>query len=557
MATSSLIVDPLGVPVEIPTPPPRPPIDDPIPGAESSWIDRYRSYPSRDLTGPKITQILQEADAGLPRRWVELCEEMVEKDPKIANLLATRKGAVLGLRRRCTPPPLEDGSADLAKAEEIAKFCQVALDAANTEDMLRNQLGAIGFPFAIDWIVWDPVQGVPLRFLRVPPRHVLWDIETDAIKLYDIANVHQLGSLVMGEFIPPHATVRSIASARADHPTRCGLLRTLIYPYFFKITAVKNWVSFAERYGMPLRALFLPVDQINDPAIVSKMQYYLHTLGTDASGIFSAGSELKLIEHARIGRQSMYIELVDWVNKEMAGLVLGHELSSQSAPGPGQLGITAATQVKQDILEDDCEYLAEVVRRDVLIPMTAWNFGWENTRLAPFLDFDYDPPSDLASEVNVLSTFAKTFPDFEFSESQLRDKFGYDAPAEDDPEDAISAGMPEEPGDDPDNPDPTDPNPGVPVPSPFNAAHVRPRPSRKSVERLAQRGRNRADKSLGQWRDVIRAEVLAAAEAEEPPTHLVHRLAHLYPKIDARKLERAVYETTLLARLYGRASRRK
>jgi len=428
------ILDSAGIPFTTENPPEAPPFDEWLRGIETGPVDRDRGYPSQRLTGAKIKRILEDADRGEPAEWVELCEEIVEKDPKVANLLSTRKGAVMGLQRYVAPAPLDDSRAsERGKAEEIAHFCQVALDQSNFADCLRNQLTSVGFPLAVDWIVWAlrEERVVPKRFMRVPPRHVRWDSKTDQLRIVDVNDprVFSYGG-ELGDLIPPYTTVRSISTIRSDHPTRAGLLRTVVWYYYFKIEAWKDWAAFADRYGMPVRALFLPLDQINDPDVVAKMQFFLRTMGTDASGIFSAGSELKLVEGSAMRGTSVYQELIEHVNKEVAGLILGHELSSQSAPGPGQLGITAALLVKQDVLEDDCEALSAVVRRDVLTPLTGWNFGWDAVEagLTPFYYFDYEPKADLKSEMENVVQFAGTFPDFKFSERQMRDKFGFNLP---------------------------------------------------------------------------------------------------------------------------------
>ena len=88
--------------------------------------------------------------------------------------------------------------------------------------------------------------------------------------------------------------------------------------------------------------------------------------------------------------------MIDIVNREASQLVLGHELSSQSSPGSGQLGITAAIAVRQDCIEGDCNWLGNIVRRDIFRPMVDRNLERMRSRrgscLSSRMDTDREGP---------------------------------------------------------------------------------------------------------------------------------------------------------------------
>ena len=59
-------------------------------GVDSDSNDRYRQYVSKGLTPARLAAILEEADSGWPYDLFQLCEEILEKDPKMASLFQTR-----------------------------------------------------------------------------------------------------------------------------------------------------------------------------------------------------------------------------------------------------------------------------------------------------------------------------------------------------------------------------------------------------------------------------------------------------------------------------------
>jgi phage gp29-like protein len=187
---------------------------------------------------------------------------------------------------------------------------------------------------------------------------------------------------------------------------------------------------------MPIRILELDPSDFKNPELYAAAKQALRDLGSDGSGVISGNSKLNMVQTDTRGT-GLFKEFVQYVDTSIGQLVLGHELSSQGSGGSGQLGISAAQQVRQDILEGDCTFIAEIIRRDLLIPLTAWNFGWEWVNLTPRFEFDFEPPKNLISAANIVSLVSATFPSLEFSKQQVRTTFGIDAPLPDNPEDVL------------------------------------------------------------------------------------------------------------------------
>lgn len=574
-------------------------------GVERDVFDRYRGYPSRALTPARIEAILEAADVGDPFAWVQLCEEMVEKDPKIGSILHTRTAAVLGLVHEVRPVSLDEKhAADQGLADDIAKFCDDALDRAGIDELNGDLLDSIGKPIAVDWIVWgndEDGKVVPQRFMRIPPTHLRWGTTSDSIRVWNPNGFTMTGG-DLGQVFDPYTTVRALNNERRDHPTRAGLLRTLVWYYLFKNTSIKDWVTLADRFGLPQRILQLDSNDFTNPEMYQKARQALASIGSSASGVISKDWILQITAAAAKGGSDLFAAIIAYIDTAMAQLVLGHELSSQGSKGGGQLGISAANQVRQDILEGDCAFLGQVIRRDLLTPMVGWNFGWDKVRLTPTFEFENEPARDLVAEANVTSTIARTFPTMEFSKQQLRGRFGFDAPVDDGLDDGDESGdEPADPNADPAAPPAPaapdedsdaitaggapgqnpivvgEPQPGTPDISvnstrdPFEEMsparyrsvldRVAPAPKRGTatarqakVDRVTEKSAAEAVNETSKWKAQLRTMIREAANEGLTMPELAHRISKAYPDFDVNRLETILHQELLLVRLFGRNS---
>lgn len=584
MAGSPRLFDATGT--EIPLPGPESPQKTTIvpAGVNPDSRDRFRQYPSRNLRPNTIVEILEEADNGDPYRLIELEEEMVEKDGKIEAILRSRSSAVAGLNWDVVPPKLrlaDEGSEE--KAAEIARFCYQALDSCEFSELVVDLMDAVCKPFAVDWITWandEKGRVVPQGFKRIPTKHIRWAFNADEIRVYNPMMPMSPGG-EWGEPLPPYQTVRAIDLSRRDHPTRAGVGRTLLWPYFFKLTIIKDMVAYGERFGIPPRVLRIDQSDFDNAERYQKFRNAMSDFGQDLSAVISKNSELDVKVIATRDGVEVFAGQIDYFDKWMAWKVLGHELSSQSSPGQGQLGITAAMDVRQDIKEADCRWLAGIIKRDILTPIVGWNFGWEAVRahLVPALQFDYELPRDLKGEATVLQTIMTTFPDLTVSKQKIRDDYGIPAPVgeedSDEGDDVLRPGSAQAGGAPTGAPDPAvepltpadDPSAPDAAPEAVNGARARrrkapkgqlslltPEQKQEPVDELVKRGKAGAKKTTDSWMRTLRS-ILRQAAADEldfPQTRKL--IVDAYPELDVASLDKTLQEQILLTRLHGRNS---
>lgn len=351
--------------------------------------DKYSSYPSNGLTPVKLASIFREADSGDILRQAELFEEMEEKDPHLFSQLQTRKNAVTGLDYEVIPFDQED-----ERDKEIAEFIAQELEAIESfEDVMMDLLDAIGKGIAMSEIIWRIDEG-KTTIEEIKWRHqkrFFWDDE-DNLKV--ITKEFPSGSIV-----PENKFIVHKYKARSGHPARGGVLRVVAWMYLFKNYDIKDWVSFCEVFGMPLRlGKYNPSASEADKAALMEA---LIQIGTDAAGIIPDGTEIEFKEAAKVSSLNVYESLARYCDEQISKAVLGQTLTSDSGGGSFAQSKTH-NEVRHDLTVSDCKTLAATLRRDLIRPLVLFNFG-EDRRI-PYIRFDCEEAGDLKETADIYKT---------------------------------------------------------------------------------------------------------------------------------------------------------
>lgn len=379
-------------------------------------VDKYSTYPSNGLTPEKLAVILREADQGDVYRMMELYEEMEEKDAHLFSLLQTRKNAVIGLDFEILP--FSDDPMDKETAQLVQ---EIIYSVDRLEDLFLDLLDAIGKGFAISHIDWRRIGGRTYieQISRIHQKRISFD-ESDRMLVSTVD--HPMGiPLQKKQFIFHHY------KARSGHPARAGVLRTVSWVYLFKNYALKDWVVFAESYGMPMRVG--TYGQNATPADIETLERAIMDLGSAYGVAISENTKIDLKEAIKGGNATVYETLLRFCNAEMSKAVLGQTLTSEV----GSSGSYAASQthagVRQDILEADCKALAQTLLHYLIRPIVINNFVDYPKRLGrlPYFKFRSEPPEDLKAEADTYSVLIKDI-GLPVAEEHLYEKFGIPKP---------------------------------------------------------------------------------------------------------------------------------
>lgn len=348
----------------------------------ASVKDKYSSYPSRGLTPQRLATIFREADGGNITRQAELFNEMEEKSTHIFSVLQTRKLAVV--KNDLEILAVSDRYEDQKIAESVR--ANIAALSDFTQD-LTDMLDSIAKGFSALEITWD-VAGGEVRIADLEwksQKRFTYDWWGAANELRILTDEQP----IRGIEIPPSKFVIHKCRARSGAPSRQGLLRTCAWMYLFANYAVKDWVAFAEIYGMPLRlGKYKPGTKQEDKDVILEA---LTNLGSDAAALIPEGAMIEFKEAAS-GDSDIYVALTEFCNKEISKAVLGQTATTEGTPG--KLGAEQEQgQVRQDLIEADSRALENTLRDQLIKPYVDFNFGIQENYPRP--KFHCEPAQDL------------------------------------------------------------------------------------------------------------------------------------------------------------------
>lgn len=332
--------------------------------------DVWRDYPSSGLTPSRLMAILREADMGSLSATMQLFAEMEEKDPHLYAVANMRRLALTGLEWQViSAADMSEGAARSA-ADEAAGYAREVLAGIETFDEALQHLSlAVGRNIAVAELVWETVGG-ELRLVDICPIDFTRLVFDEVGQPRILTKEEPVDGMALG----PNKFVVHTPHAVSGYAARGGLLRVTAMVYLAKNLALKDWMIFAEVFGMPVRiARYEPSATEEEKRELLEM---LESLGSNAAGIFSRAVELQLIEANRGSAGPPYEKLANFLNREMSKAWLGQTLTTET---PGTKGTFAASriheEVRKDIRTDDVRKEGRTIRRDVLAPLCRLKFG--------------------------------------------------------------------------------------------------------------------------------------------------------------------------------------
>ncbi|MHC5110215.1 MAG: phage portal protein family protein [Planctomycetota bacterium] len=332
--------------------------------------DSIRDYPTHGLTPSRLVAVLKEADEGSISSMMQLFEEMEEKDAHLYSVASTRRLALTGLEWEIVSAADVSPGVDRSAADNAAEYCRGAIAGMQNFDSALEHLAlAVGRNIALAEIVWQTAGRtiLPVALETVDFTRIVFD-DLDRVRILTEDEPRN------GIVPPSMKFVIHAPHSISGHPQRGGLLRATAMAYLAKSLALKDWMIFAEVFGMPVRvARYQP--SATD-AEKREMINMLESLGTNAAGIFSHAVELQILEANRGNAGPPYPTLVEFLNREISKAWLGQTLTTDTF---GQRGSFAAGRVhelvRQDLLRDDIRKESLTIRRDLLQPITCLMMG--------------------------------------------------------------------------------------------------------------------------------------------------------------------------------------
>ncbi len=179
-----------------------------------------------------------------------------------------------------------------------------------------------------------------------------------------------------------------------------GLMEAAVVAYIYKVTAVRDWMIYNERCGMPGVVGKTTFGKGSDGW--NAIRDAVAAVSTDFSAVIGATDDIDKVEFGTTG-QLPYPPLVEYMDKIISALFRGADLSTLSAGGSSQQsGQGASLQADEtDLIE---QYYAQVISETfnnyVDLYVLRWHFG-DDVKPAAYCKLNLPKPIDTKSEMEV------------------------------------------------------------------------------------------------------------------------------------------------------------
>ena len=373
-----------------------------LPPAEKSFLnlirpDSWREYYSEGITPETFVQYLKDADQGDVQAQFTLFGEMEAKDLTLFSELQKRKLAVV--RHPWEIQPKDDST----EAGRIAEFCQQAIDnLVNFTDDRVDMLDALGKGISFNQINWDASEGQvwPRSLEYIEPWH--FQPYSDDPLGWRILTVD---NFIDGVEIPERKFVIHKFKAVSGSPVRAGLTRILGFFYIFKNYAIKDWLTFLDLYGIPMRIGKYEPGTPN--AEINILKHAVMNLATDAAAVISKNTEIEIKEALAGAGANPHQVFVEYVDKMMRIAINGQTLTSDIGDTGSYAAATTHKEVKFELTQADAIALDNTIRFQLLEPVVFYNFGPEAVKkYLPIFRTLCIEPRNLTEEIKVDQIFA-------------------------------------------------------------------------------------------------------------------------------------------------------
>lgn len=401
-------------------------------------VDRYPVVIGPGLSLAYISAIFRLSTSGYRQQYVDLLDEMLEKDPHAYSVVAKRANGVAGGRFELEAAKFDAKSNDEKKAQEVLKVVQSQIDAIPDFSTHLTSLS---------WGVFWGIAGLENHWVRdgngwqlerlsfihsrrlAYPRPMSWDLCVWDQGLVTAWNLPPALDRAHNPFGPPRPTTRQqgfrsptegayglriadypgkftihAPQVRGNYPTREGVGREIAYWMALKLIAARAAPVYLERFAKPWpEGTFKTGDNEQKRKATTEdirmAEAALKTMGAGSISNWLHPDSVSLELRNPDGGANSKVTFGEWIaicNAEESKAVLGGTLSTEvgSTGGNRSLG---DTQKKGEtmLFKQDARMLASSVGRDAIKWIVLLNFGEEALRYAPIarihVEDDPDP----------------------------------------------------------------------------------------------------------------------------------------------------------------------
>lgn len=347
-----------------------------------------RYNPIRGLTPAVLTSHIQSWRSGHLKPLAMLWEEMEDRDWLLKSVIPKRQRDAA----RCEYQILcEDESPEAMAQKEFLEdfYSRITATSLLEQDqiggvslLVRQMMDAVGKRFAAHEIVWRPSGDGSLtaHLIKIP----LWFCENRTGRLRFLEH----DSAWNGVEMPEREWMVTVGD---------GLMMASCIAYLAKDLGVKDWLSLSEKFGTPI--IDASTDAVQDSPEWEQLVEAVQNFAADGYIVRNRSAQIALIEAKGSGSMPQP-PLVDYIDRALASLWRGADLSTKSAGAGSGQGASMQGSEMETLRADDCGLISETLWHRLEIHALRWKFGPD---VKPLAYIQISPPLtiDTSKEIEV------------------------------------------------------------------------------------------------------------------------------------------------------------
>ncbi len=274
----------------------------------------------------------------------------LRNDPHVWSCLQSRKSGSMMLDYKLILP---ENKNSILNNQNINNQVSQMINNLDLESLYSDILDAIFFGFQPIEITWERTNNLimPIRLDALPQEYFVIDnYGQPFIKKSNFSNQNTP--------ILKHKLINIRHEFNYSNPYGTALLSKCYWSVKFKNGGTKLWVSFMEKYGMPL--LLGKVRRGASFEESEKLAEELANMCEDAVIVTPADVEINLHEATKSSSVELYSEMIKFCNSEISKIILSQTLTSDVHSGSYAASKTH-NEIRKDVIKKDVRLIEKAL----------------------------------------------------------------------------------------------------------------------------------------------------------------------------------------------------
>lgn len=366
-------------------------------------IDKYPTIIGSHLTLSYLAAVYRMGLTGYRREYVDVLDELLERDAHAYCCYSTRILTVAGSRITCEPAPCSESEKELAQ-KMADEFTADFFGVNNLRQSLAALLWACYYGVQAAEIGWEYTE-------RYKPKELFW-IHSRRIAYPDpmswTPRIWDLGAVGSWDFLKPGTTETMLGFGidplafpnkfifhapqyRGDYPTRDGVGRETAIWSALKLMGARSASQYIERFAKPWAIATFATTDTDVPRKagnedIAKADAAMRALGTGNAASATIPDSIS-VDLKGPGANStgsgnlLQTEFVAMCNAEISKAVLGNSDSVEAGPNGSRASTGERMKGQRAIYKYDAACLGDTLSRDLSLAWTRLNYpGKEHLR---------------------------------------------------------------------------------------------------------------------------------------------------------------------------------